>query len=188
MANQKAGIFTPNGKSEQRGCRKFDIKSFENVRLESILKSFIARRKAMGMKDKKLWKILCEEFRDGDITKLLIDYDRYGVLENKTDKAQYIKFIKSHARAAISTLAQFCYKAGIGTVGELCSLYSAEEIAEQIYGIGVVKLQAFCTYCVILEVPFYMSKEDRLAGKFYEYKKPAVKRGRKTTETKGVDK
>ena len=184
MANQKAG-FTPNGKSEQRGCRKFSIIHFEKARLLPTLHGFVARRKAMGMRDKRLWKILCEEFRDGDITKLLIDYDRYNILEDKTYNSQ---FIKNYARSAITILAHFCYSRGIENVKELCSLFSAEELAENIYGIGEIKLEAFCIYCVVLEVPFYMTKEDRLAGKFYEYKKPPVKRGRKTTETKGDDK
>ena len=182
MANQKSGVFAPNGKSEQRGCRKFSIASFEKGRLLPMLHGFVARRKAMGMRDKRLWKILCEEFGDKDITKLIIDYDRYSVLEDKTRNSE---FIKNYARGVIKILAQFCESTGIENIKELCTLYSAEELAEKIYGIGEIKLQAFCIYCVVLDVPFYLTKEDRLAGKHYEYKKPAVKRTRKTTTKEG---
>ena len=185
MANQKSGVFTPNGKSEQRGCRKFDINDFEKNRLLPALHEFVERRKAMGMRDKRLWKILCEEFGDKDITKLVIDYDRYMVLEGKSRNCE---FIKNYARAVVKILSQFCESTGIENIKELCTLYSAEELANKVYGIGVIKLQAFCIYCVILDVPFYLSEEDRINGKLYEYKKPTVKRTRKTTTKKEGDK
>ena len=170
MANQKAGVFTINGKSEQRGCRKNDIMNFYEKRLKPSIVEHSAKKRKFGKITKEMWKETSKELAENDISKIDININYKAICISDRD------FIDSDLRGAVNIIRKFCNTRGIINMEDLLEILSLEELWRGLYGMGVIKLTALGVYLTLMDIPFYLTEEDRLEKKLFIYKPT---RGRK---------